>query len=254
VTSRRSRLRRIRTVILGTVLLLFQYKVVHLFFSPVLVVAAAWQGIANGSLLVYLALFLSALVFGRAWCGWLCPGTAINEACGVVVARRRRRGPGDRIKFAVCALLLSAVAAGAWYSGGLHRIDLLFGVKEAGPSWRPVVLAAGPFVIIVGAAAAFGRFANCGVLCWEAPILIAGAWLGKRAPWPSLRLVARTERCSSCEECSRSCPMSLDVATAVQGGDLSHTECILCGTCVDHCPTGAVRFGFRRTKEPGRPD
>ncbi|RPI57395.1 MAG: 4Fe-4S ferredoxin, partial [Chloroflexi bacterium] len=43
---------------------------------------------------------------------------------------------------------------------------------------------------------------------------------------------------------TRSCPMSLDVHAMVQRGDMEEGECILCGTCVDGCPSRAVRFTF----------
>jgi NAD-dependent dihydropyrimidine dehydrogenase PreA subunit len=38
--------------------------------------------------------------------------------------------------------------------------------------------------------------------------------------------------------------MSLDVHQMVQAGQMKHNECILCGTCVDTCPKGAIRFLF----------
>ncbi|MDO8636177.1 MAG: 4Fe-4S binding protein [Dehalococcoidia bacterium] len=30
----------------------------------------------------------------------------------------------------------------------------------------------------------------------------------------------------------------------VQGGSTENTECILCGTCVDNCPNGVIRFSW----------
>ena len=66
--SRRQMLRR---AILFSGLLLF--PVVQNYFSPYLIIDGAFQGILNGSALVFLGLFLSSLVFGRAWCGWVCP-------------------------------------------------------------------------------------------------------------------------------------------------------------------------------------
>jgi ferredoxin len=42
--------------------------------------------------------------------------------------------------------------------------------------------------------------------------------------------------------------MSLDVNGMVQKEAMEHTECILCGTCVDNCPAKAIRFRFAAGK------
>ena len=63
---------------------------------------------------------------------------------------------------------------------------------------------------------------------------------------PALRLTARRERCTDCLACTRNCPMSLDVNAMVRAADMEHRECILCRTCVDGCPQGAIAIGFGR--------
>jgi polyferredoxin len=41
--------------------------------SPYLVVDAADKGIINGSFIMFALLFVSSLVLGRGFCGWVCP-------------------------------------------------------------------------------------------------------------------------------------------------------------------------------------
>ena len=77
-----------------------------------------------------------------------------------------------------------------------------------------------------------------------APFMILGRWLRNRGRWPSLRLQAEPGKCSDCLTCTRGCPMSLDVHAMVQRSDMEDSECILCGTCVDGCSHGAIRFTF----------
>lgn len=38
--------------------------------------------------------------------------------------------------------------------------------------------------------------------------------------------------------------MSLDVEGMVSKGNTDHSECINCGTCIDVCPKGVIRYGF----------
>lgn len=38
--------------------------------------------------------------------------------------------------------------------------------------------------------------------------------------------------------------MSIDVEALVRAGAMEHTECILCGSCVDACPNSTIRFSF----------
>jgi polyferredoxin len=233
----------IRKSLLAAMLVLFQYRLFHLFFSPVLVVVAASQGIVNGSLLIYALLFLSSLYFGRAWCGWLCPGAAINEACSVVVRKRCRGGRADKIKYVVFALWAGLIGFMAIRAGGFHSVDPLYAVDRRS-LLQDILLLVGGVAIILPLAFFFGRFGNCHYMCWVAPIMIIGTRMKEAVKWPSLHLSVNPEACKVCGECDQHCPMSLPVATMVQRGSLRNTECILCGNCVDHCQAGVIQYAF----------
>ena len=43
--------------------------------------------------------------------------------------------------------------------------------------------------------------------------------------------------------------MSLDVNSMVQQNSMENSECILCGSCVDNCPKGAVKYSFNRKSQ-----
>ncbi len=49
---------------------------------------------------------------------------------------------------------------------------------------------------------------------------------------------------SFCHNCTRNCPMSLEVEQMVKDGSMNNSECILCGECVDSCKSKAVQYGF----------
>lgn len=52
------------------------------------------------------------------------------------------------------------------------------------------------------------------------------------------------DNCKNCKSCEEKCPMSLPVSAMVQRNCMVNSECILCGECVDTCPSGVVKFGF----------
>ncbi len=240
----------IRKSLLALLLVLFQYRLFHLFFSPVLVVMAASQGIVNGSMLIYTLLFLSSLFFGRAWCGWLCPGTAINEACALVVHKPCKSTSGNKIKYVVFAAWAGVIAFMAYRVGGFHAVDPFYGMDRRS-LLQDVLLLVGAAAIIVPLALLLVRFANCHYLCWEAPIMIIGTKIKEAVGWPSLHLVANPAACLNCGKCDQHCPMSLPVAAMAQRGNLQNAECILCGNCVDHCQTSAIRYAFGVPKGTG---
>lgn len=234
---------QIRKTLLAVGLLLFQIKLLHLFMSPVLPVIGASRGIVPASLLVYGLLFVISVFLGRAFCGWLCPGAAVQEVSSLVFRRHAQGGWRNRIKLVICGAWITAVLAAAVHAGGLHKIDVLFGTE----GWRPgreLLLRFGAYVLIVPMSAALGRWASCHYLCWIAPFLIVGTRIGDWTGWRRLRLQPEPGACGECGVCTEHCPMSLDVGAMVRIGSMRNDECILCGNCVDHCPTGAIRLAF----------
>ena len=89
-----------------------------------------------------------------------------------------------------------------------------------------------------------GRRAGCHTICWMAPFMIAGRFVGRRFGLPGIELQARNEECTKCDTCTSGCPMSLPVRSMVARGKMYSPDCTLCGTCVDRCPKEAIRFGW----------
>ena len=51
-----------------------------------------------------------------------------------------------------------------------------------------------------------------------------------------------------CGTCTAACPMSIDVTRRVREGRLETASCILCGSCVDACPSKTIRYSFSAGK------
>jgi ferredoxin-type protein NapH len=241
---------RIRKGLLFLSLLLF--PVTLYYFSPALVLGAAAEGVVNASLMVFGLFFVSSPLLGRAWCGWLCPAGALQEFSQDI---NRKRTPGGRFhwtKWFIWVPWITLMAVLVIRAGGYQTVNPWFNFETGvtmtlpldggGPPWFMIYYII--LALFVGLAIIFGRRAGCHTVCWMAPFMIIGRWIRNRVRWPSLRLQSDTEKCTSCLRCTRDCPMSLEVNDMVQAGDMEDSECILCGTCVDGCPTGAVNFTF----------
>ncbi|MDZ4177634.1 MAG: 4Fe-4S binding protein [Coriobacteriia bacterium] len=222
------------------------------YFSPYLIVEAAFQGIVNGSLIVFGSMFVGSLVFGRLWCGWMCPAAGLQEPLQRVNGRRISRGTG-LIKWAIWAPWMALIIFAAVRAGGYTSVQPLYGtiggISVAGDVDRPIVAAYAIYLIVVllffGLAVKLGRRGGCHSVCWMAPFMIAGRAVRNTIGWPALGLTASRSACSRCGTCTSVCPMSVDVENRVASGRMEDSECVLCGTCVDACPNHAIHFSFR---------
>ena len=241
---------RYRKALLFVSLLLF--PVTLYYFSPVIIMESAAQGIVNASFIVFAVMFVSALFVGRLWCGWMCPAGALQEFGSAV---NNRPGPSGRsrwIKWAIwipwlCLIILLVIKAGGYRTvNPFYQLDggvtLAQAVDPHGPPWY--VLYYIIVALFLGLCLVAGRRAGCHTVCWMAPFMISARRIRNLFRWPALGLRAESGRCTDCLTCTSNCPMSLDVNQMVRAGNLDADECILCGTCVDGCPNNVIGFSF----------
>lgn len=232
-----------RTLILTSALL---FPVTMIYFSPGMVFRGARLGVVSGSYITFAVLFASAIVFGRAWCGWLCPAAGLAELVGSAAGDAPfRANRAKTVKYAVWIVWLMALALVAIVGGGEFRsVDPFLGTDH-GISIHSVGLML-VYYVVVGVVVIpswlFGRRGFCHVLCWMAPFMVLGSKLGRVLRVPVLRLTGAPERCSGCGRCEDVCPMSLPVKAMQANRVFDHVDCIVCGACVDACPGQALRL------------
>lgn len=218
------------------------------YYSPYLMTSGTAERIATFSLLFWLATLLTAPVLGRAFCGWACPFHGLQLVAESVSSRPTRHVRHVRwVKYALWAAWAGSVAALAVAVGGWARFEPFY-LTESYVSFdhpEALVIYYG-LVGLVLAGRGWGKRGFCHYLCPFGVWNIAGESLGRVARIPRLRLRADSSACKACGTCDRVCPMSLPVSHMVAEESMVHTECILCGSCVDSCPNGAVRFGYGR--------
>lgn len=187
---------------------------------------------------------LLALVFGRVFCGWLCPFGVLARASDALLERLPWRPPARAIplrrpvRWAVLALTLFAGVLGAqtalyvllphvlvqqtayacWLMGGGGAV---FG-------WLLGLLAAGLLL---------GPTTYCAAVC---PTGAALALTARRRPF-GVFIDAPNDCGPKCNLCTRACWLQLDPATGDPGPD-----CDACARCFGPCPRGNLRVGFGR--------
>ena len=241
----------------GIIIIMFLlFPVIMNYMSPYVIIDGASQGIANGSLFVFAGMFVSSLFLGRLWCGWACPAGGLGEIAFLVNNKPVNGRKIDWIKWLIWVPWISLIVWLVISSGGYHSInfflDTVNGISVAGDADRPALFAYVIYYAVIGTflilSLTVGRRAGCHTICWMAPFMILGRKIRNLFGWPSLRLQASASECSNCMTCTTNCPMSLDVNAMVQKESMENSECILCGSCVDGCSKGAIRYRFSAGK------
>lgn len=243
------RRQRIRRKLLLAAFLLFPIYLNYM--SPYLMTTAAAQGILTVSLIVWLAVFVTSLFVGRAFCAWGCPFHGLQLFWEKVADKplKRVRYLGG-LKYVLWGAWVAGLVAALVAAGGLHRFEPLY-MTPLGVS----VDSAGSLITYYGLVgltllpAALGRRGFCHYVCPFGVWGIVGTRLSDGLRLRRLRLRADAGACNACGRCDRGCPMSVPIASLATKGTPEHGDCIACGVCVDDCPRHALSYGFGRATQ-----
>jgi len=237
---------RIRRAIILISFLLFPITMFYL--SPAMIFKGVRLGIISGSFILFVLLFLSGLVMGRAFCAWVCPVAGLTESCYLVNDKKAKGGKLNWIKYFIWVPWISVIIVLSIIKGGYHSIDPFlstkFGISIHDVSFFPFYYIVLAIIVILSFIA--GRKAFCHYVCWMAPFMIIGRKIRNIFNWPSLHLAADKKLCSNCMKCNDNCSMSLDVRSMVYKESMENSECVLCGYCVDICPEKVIKYKFSK--------
>ncbi len=238
----KNRRQRIRKIILIITFLLF--PAIFYYLSPYLIVQGTIEGVISGSFIAFALMFISSLLLGRAYCGWVCPASGIQEEIMKVNDRKIRKG--NLIKWLIWMPWISFIVVLAIRNGGYNTIDPFylttygFSMTNIGALFTYLAV----LTLIILPAFLIGRKSFCHHICWMAPFMILGRKVSNILRIPSLQLITLSNNCISCHSCTNECPMSLPVEEMVKDNKMENAECILCGTCVDGCKSKAIEYNF----------
>jgi ferredoxin len=195
------------------------------FLSISHITAGIWVGpgvyVRDLSLLIMVVFTLvTTLIWGRVFCGFLCPFGALQDFIERVVPQRFRRTvpirwhlPALKVKYVILAIIIIPAIAGSRAS--LYQYFEPFGTVFF---MSPNVLLwtiAGAFLL---ASAVVPRF-YCRYACPLGAALAVTSFL-------SLTRIRRVEQCDHCKVCEQSCPTG-----AIDGSAINFQECVRCNIC-----------------------
>jgi polyferredoxin len=227
-----------------------------------------------------LILILLTLLFGRAWCGWLCPLGTVLDLFSLRRMRGERKAPSESwrgVKYALLILILfgalfanltlmildpltlmlrtvGSAAMPALDTGitalefALYRIPILrAGVGSVDGLLRPALL---PQTPVISRAALLYASAFLAVILlnalaerfWCRYLCPMGGLLGLLAKAALVQRQVGAE-CKGCLRCEPACPTGTIQGERGYGSDPG--ECTLCLECLPACPKKAVTFPLR---------
>ena len=177
-----------------------------------------------------IAFFVFAIVFGRVFCGFLCPLGLFFDIVWKVTERLHLPKLRRDEKFMRVIHIINKVFLGFFICGILLLIVILIfspgtlrGVKI--PVFVPFAAAAGMILLN-----AFARRFFCNVC----PI---GSFIGLFEKFSIVKLEKECGECLMCGACYEACPMRIkEIYTEIKNKNVSGPQCIYCGECIKKCP------------------
>ena len=284
--SKRSFSFKLRPVIQGISLIFFMYlflKIAYPFqknlatnvfynVDPLITLIMVLSGTLFISALLYSVLtVILTVLFGRMFCGWVCPmGTIFDLSEYFLPLKRVKKpygdGPYKNIKYYILMFLIFGSLFGFTavmlfdplvflfrvFTLNVHPFAVL-GANEFLDLIRPLAFKAGAFKLSMLSfeqpAFSLGLFnlflflAVIGLISverrfWCRNLCPLGALLAVLSRF-SIRGRLVNEECIYCVKCAKSCPMNA-ITDNFQG--TSPRECIQCERCKDVCPVNAITF------------
>lgn len=252
-------------------------------FDPLILVTTLLSAHAAAKAFYFsLITIVITLIFGRVFCGWVCPLGTLHNLVGSI----RKKQPTDlsvkgyRVKYYILIAILASAVFTLQPVGIMDPLSLLirsfsvsvyplfnYGVRSA----FDAVYAVNPagiagvsepvYAVLKKTILSFEQsFYNQGLFIGAIFFIVIGLNLIEKRFWCKylcplgalLGILSRfsllkrsvSEGCTSCGVCAITCQGNAQPETKDHWRD---TECLVCRNCDDICPQNAVSFGFKPT-------
>ncbi len=179
-------------------------------------------------ILICAGVMLFTVLYGRLWCGWMCPQTILSDLSRQIGRMSTWFGSHRIIGAAVSQLLLllvSIIVAAdlIWYFISPYDManDIMRRSLGPGTIWSWLFL-----TVLIDLNLAFIRQKFCGSVC---PYARYQKFFFDDKTMTIAFDKTHAEECIQCGDCVRDCPSGIDIRNGLQ------MQCINCAECIDSC-------------------
>ena len=219
--------------ILGALGLFYPVKLFDVQFAPLL--QRVFVDFSLLVLILFAAIVLLTLLFGRFYCSVLCPFGAIQEIFALIFFKKRKNKyiKNYPVKYFILAVVFGVLAA---QSACLIRYIEPYTYFASAFALGTLGLCAIVAVIVL---TFFKNRFFCTNIC---PV---GALLGLISKLSLNKIYIQKDTCVSCGNCEKVCPSG---CINYKEKDIDNETCIRCLKCLEACPKGGIKFS-KKPKE-----
>ena len=223
----------------------------------------AWQtpfpATMGAFLLAMMPFLITGIVFGRGFCGWVCPFGGLPEAMSSGKKERWKLGfltrevaTGKGSRYTVLKEWVRDTKYGVLLAVILLSVFLSFpAVCALCPalwlSFMPVFWIVMALTVIFAIVLPFMNKHR-----WWCHICPNGAICTLLDKISFFRVRIDQQKCIKCMQCVQQCPMYAMTPSHVEGKGNPNTDCIRCGRCMETCPTEAIDIYWLKTRQKAR--
>jgi polyferredoxin len=172
--------------------------------------------------ILFLLLFISmvTVIFGRVWCGWLCPQTVLLDLTESLAGIFGRKHLGSIQKFILLPVSALVSMTMIWYF-----VPPSDAIRQVATS--PLI--AGFFLVLWASVYLELAFLGRGFCTSICPYAMMQNALFDKDTLVIEYDQSRNATCMKCDDCVRACPVGIDIKEGLSN------RCIACAECIDAC-------------------
>jgi polyferredoxin len=196
-----------------------------------------FAGLYYAAVLHYIiAKIIGPLIFSRGWCGWACWTAMILDLFPYKRNKTGRVRGFGWIRYLMFFSSLIFIVIIWFFADPSLKEDL----TKTSTSSLYLLIGGNILYYIIGISLVFATRDNRAFCKYICPITL---FLKAGARFSLLKIKSDKKKCTNCGACDRVCPMDIKISSyAADGKRVLSTECIICQTCVNSCPEGALNL------------